>query len=206
MPPRSTAKGRTTRARILAGATRAVLETGAATTTLDDIRERSQVSKSQLFHYFPGGKDELLTEVAATEADRILTILRERVDPLVTWHAWDRWREQLLGEFDRTGADCPMQTLLHHLATATPGAAAVVRQLMLHWHTIIRTGITQMQATGDISATIDPDTAASAVLAAVHGGAILTTVTGSPDHLAAAFDSAVDRLRPKLLPNSAVRS
>ncbi|WP_019926410.1 TetR/AcrR family transcriptional regulator [Nocardia sp. BMG111209] len=196
MPPRSTAKGRDTRARILAGATRAVLDIGVAATTLDDIRERAQASKSQLFHYFPGGKDELLTEVAATEADRILGILRERVDPLVTWQAWDRWREQLLGEFDRTDADCPMQTLLHHLATVTPGATAVVRQLMLHWHNIIRAGIERMQADGAMTATVNPDRAASAVLAAVHGGAILATVTGCPDHLAAAFDAAVGRLRP----------
>ncbi|MGW4770657.1 TetR/AcrR family transcriptional regulator [Nocardia sp. NPDC004278] len=200
MPQRSTAKGRETRARILAGATRAVLEIGVAATTLDDIRQRSQASKSQLFHYFPGGKDELLTEVAATEADRILGILHERIDPLVTWQAWDSWREQLLGEFDRTGADCPMQTLVHHLSTATPGAAAVVRRLMLQWHNIIRTSIQRMQAAGDMDPDADPDATASAVLAAVHGGMILTTVTGSSAHLAAAFDAAVGRLRTSPAP------
>jgi AcrR family transcriptional regulator len=196
MPPRSTAKGRDTRARILAGATRAVLERGVAATTLDDIRELSQASKSQLFHYFPGGKDELLTEVAAGEADRILAILRERVDPLTSRQAWDDWRRQLLEEFDRTGADCPMQTLLHHLAAVTPGATAVVRQLMMHWHSIIRTGIAHMQAIGEMNPAADPDAAASAVLAAIQGGAALTTVTGSSRHLAAAFDAAVDHLRP----------
>ncbi|GGM06382.1 hypothetical protein GCM10010129_57710 [Streptomyces fumigatiscleroticus] len=45
---------------------------GVTGTTLDDIRARTATSKSQIFHYFPGGKEELLLAVAAREAERVL--------------------------------------------------------------------------------------------------------------------------------------
>src|SRR5258708_3677311 len=49
-----TAKGEATRRRIIEGAAAEIRDRGVAATTLDDIREHTQTSKSQLFHYFPG--------------------------------------------------------------------------------------------------------------------------------------------------------
>ena len=54
-----TAKGAATRQRIIEGAARVIREVGVGDTTLDDIRMRTATSKSQLFHYFPSGRDEL---------------------------------------------------------------------------------------------------------------------------------------------------
>ncbi len=55
-----TAKGAATRRRIVEGAAEEIREHGVSTTTLDDIRARTLTSKGQLFHYFPGGREELL--------------------------------------------------------------------------------------------------------------------------------------------------
>ena len=38
-------------------------EKGVSAATLDDVMARTRASKSQLFHYFPAGKDELLLAV-----------------------------------------------------------------------------------------------------------------------------------------------
>ena len=59
-----TAKGEATRRRIIEGAAAVIRSNGVAATTLDDIRAHTQTSKSQLFHYFPDGKDQLLLAVA----------------------------------------------------------------------------------------------------------------------------------------------
>ena len=67
-----TTKGQATRARIIEGAAEVVRELGVGMATLDDIRARTGTSKSQLFHYFPRGKDALLLAVAHYEADRVL--------------------------------------------------------------------------------------------------------------------------------------
>jgi AcrR family transcriptional regulator len=72
MPQAPTAKGRATQARIIEGAAEVLRERGLASTALDDIRSRTGTSKSRLFHYFPGGKDELLLAVAQFQTDRVL--------------------------------------------------------------------------------------------------------------------------------------
>ena len=57
MSPKLTPKGAATRQRIIEGAAAEIRERGVAVTTLDDVRARTGTSKSQLFHYFPDGKE-----------------------------------------------------------------------------------------------------------------------------------------------------
>ncbi|WP_410615486.1 TetR/AcrR family transcriptional regulator [Amycolatopsis sp. lyj-109] len=54
-----TPKSAATRQRIVEGAAAEIRERGVAVTTLDDVRSRTGTSNSQLFHYFPDGKEEL---------------------------------------------------------------------------------------------------------------------------------------------------
>ena len=72
MPQGLTTKGAATRQRIIEGAAAEIRERGVEVTTLDDVLARTHTSKSQLFHYFPQGKDALLLAVARYEADRVL--------------------------------------------------------------------------------------------------------------------------------------
>src|SRR5260370_36818894 len=67
-----TAKGKVTRNRIVEGAAVVLRAKGVSAAPLDDVMARTQTSKSQLFHYFPAGKDELLLAVAQYEADQVL--------------------------------------------------------------------------------------------------------------------------------------
>ena len=67
-----TAKGHATRQRIIEGAAAEIRDRGVAVATLDDIRARTQTSKSQLFHYSPDGKEQLLLAVAEHEAQMVL--------------------------------------------------------------------------------------------------------------------------------------
>jgi AcrR family transcriptional regulator len=59
-----TSKGAQTRARIVAGAAAEIRERGVDDVRLEDVMARTRTSKSQLFHYFPGGKEDLLLGVA----------------------------------------------------------------------------------------------------------------------------------------------
>ena len=87
-----TVKGVATRQRIIEGAAAEIREHGIVATTLDDVRVRTRTSKSQLFHYFPGGKDELLLAVARHEAERVLGDQRPQLGELTSWPAWAAWR------------------------------------------------------------------------------------------------------------------
>jgi AcrR family transcriptional regulator len=50
-----TKKGLATRQRIVEGTAAEIRANGVAVVTLDDVMARTRTSKSQLFHYFPGG-------------------------------------------------------------------------------------------------------------------------------------------------------
>src|SRR3981081_2805311 len=86
-PASLTPKGAATRARIVVAAADLVRERGVGGTTLDDIRSGTSTSKSQLFHYFPSGKTELVAAIAAFQAERVLQAQRPFLDHLVTWQA-----------------------------------------------------------------------------------------------------------------------
>jgi len=101
--PKLTPKGAATRQRIIEGAAAEIRERGVAVTTLDDVRARTGTSKSQLFHYFPDGKEELLLAVARFEADQVLAVQQPQLGNLTSWAAWQRWRDTVVSHYDSRG-------------------------------------------------------------------------------------------------------
>lgn len=99
-----TAEGRATRQRIIEGAATEIRTRGVAQTTLEDIMARTQTSKSQLFHYFPDGKDQLLLAVAALESQAVLDDQQPHLSALTSWAAWQRWSDAVVDR--RRGASC----------------------------------------------------------------------------------------------------
>jgi AcrR family transcriptional regulator len=152
-----TTKDAATRQRIIEAAPAEIREFG-VTVMLDDIRARARASKSQLFHYFPEGREQLLLAVA-------------------------RYRE--------LGDQCPLSALITQLGRATPGAQAVVAELMGQWQAQIAAGIAAMQAAGEVSEDLDAPRTASAVLAGIQGGVIMMLSAGN----LAALDLALEHLR-----------
>jgi AcrR family transcriptional regulator len=191
---RLTAKGTSTRQRIVEGAAAEFREQG-ATTTLDDVRSRTATSKSQLFHYFPGGKEELLVAVARFEADRVLADQQPHLSRLTSWPAWDRWRDAVVDRYRAQGQACPLSSLVTQLGRNTPGARAIVTQLLAQWEAEIGVGIREMQAGGKIEAGLDADQAAAALLAGIQGGVLIMLATGQLTHLEAALDVGIRHLR-----------
>jgi AcrR family transcriptional regulator len=190
-----TTKGAATRARIVAGAAELIREFGVAATTLDDIRVRTGTSKSQIFHYFPTGRDELLLAVAQHEAERVLDDQRPHLDRLTSWDEWQQWRDVVVARYQAQGPQCPLHALTSHLGPATPGARAVVQQLMRDWEKPLRDGLTTMQAHGALEPELDADRYAQAILAAAQGGVQILMATGSSQHLESALDLALAAVR-----------
>src|SRR6195952_6101710 len=94
-----TAKGEATRARIVEATADRILAAGIGATSLDDVRADTATSKSQLFHYFPGGKAELIRAVVALQGERVLAAQRPALAQLDSLAAWEAWRDALLASY-----------------------------------------------------------------------------------------------------------
>jgi D-arabinose 1-dehydrogenase-like Zn-dependent alcohol dehydrogenase len=92
---------------------------------------------------------------------------------------------------------CPLNALISQLGRMTPGAQAVVAQLMAQWQTQIAVGIRNMQAAGEVARDLDADRTAAALLAGIQGGVVMMMSTGDVTALEAALDLGIGYLRKK---------
>ncbi|MDT5218648.1 MAG: hypothetical protein QOF15_753 [Mycobacterium sp.] len=190
-----TAKGRATRQRIIEGAAGEIRARGVAMTTLEDVMARTRTSKSQLFHYFPDGKDQLLLAVAAFESAMVIEDQQPHLGTLTSWAAWQRWRDVVVDRYRRQGQNCPIAVLMSEIGRATPGAQAVTAGLISQWHNAIAVGIRAMQEQGKVAPSFDAANAAAALLAGIQGGVGIMLATGDLSYLEAALDTGIAALR-----------
>jgi AcrR family transcriptional regulator len=189
-----TAKGRATRERIIEGAAEYLRSDIPGEATLDDIRAITGTSKSQIFHYFPAGKEELLLEAARYESQRVLDDQQPHLGSLTSWAAWNRWRDAVVARYRAQGRNCPLAALMARVGS-TPGAAEVVTTLLAQWQAHLLQGITQMQAAGLVRPELDSARVSAAFIAGIQGGVQVLRSTGSTRHLEATLDTLIDHLR-----------
>ena len=190
-----TPKGAATRDRIVEAAADLILARGVGGTSLDDIRAGTATSKSQLFHYFPGGKGELVSAIASFQSERVLDAQRPFLDTLDTWEAWDGWRDAVVAHYgSQAHWGCPIGALTAELIRDEPSRAAELTAHMDRWRGYLEAGLQRMHASGLLRDDADPRTLALATFAALHGGLLLTQMMESIKPLKAALDSALAAL------------
>src|SRR3981189_2803055 len=131
---RVTRRGAATRARIVEAAADLDLERGVGGTSLDDIRAGTATSKSQLFHYFPGGTRDMLGVIASFQSARVLEAQRPFLDALDTWGAWEGWRDAVVAHYgSQPHWGCPIGALVSEVISKDPALAADVAVHMDRW-------------------------------------------------------------------------
>lgn len=195
-PRKLTAKGRATRARIVAAAAELVFAHGVARTGIDDVRARAGVSASQLYHYFTD-KDDLVRAVIAHQTDGILDAQRPLLDHLDSFEALERWRDLLvdLQEQRHCQGGCPIGSIAAELADEDPEARADLAAGFERWEAPIRAGLARMRDRGELRADADTDALALALLAALQGGLVLTQTRRSTAPLRTALDAMLAHIR-----------
>ena len=191
---RLTRKGEATRRRIVDGAAAEFRGRGVADTTLDHVIERTGTGKGQLFHYFPGGREELLVAVAEREAERVLADQEPHLTRLATRSDWEAWREAVVARYRRQGDECPLSTLISQIGRSTPACREVTTTLLREWETELAAGIMRTQAGGEMDPGVDPDRTAAALVAAIQGGVVVLLSTGEIGNLEAGLDFALSHL------------
>jgi TetR/AcrR family transcriptional regulator, transcriptional repressor for nem operon len=191
-----TEKGRETRQRIITAATELVREHGVAGTSLDEVRGRAHVSKSQLYHYF-ADRDDLMRAVARAVSDDVVGGQAGLFAELDTIEGLRAWADALvaLQEVLQARGGCPIGSLAGQLAEHDDGARRELADGMDRWQAGIGDGLERMAARGELRPEADPRLLAQRTLAAVQGGLVLTQIRRDPTQLRCALDGALDAIR-----------
>ena len=192
----TTEKGRATRGRIVQAAAELVGERGAAATSLDEVGARSGASRSQLYHYFED-RDDLIRAAIDATTEAVLGAQDDYLDDLDSWAGIDRWFRALVDlQINRQAkGGCPLGTLAGQLAERDPQARAAIAEGLGRWEQHLREGLERMRRQGKLRPHADPARLATATMASVQGGLLLTQVRRDPQQLRVALDAARTLLR-----------
>lgn len=193
--PRLTRKGRETRERIVTTAAGLMFEHGVSGTSLEDVQVAAGVSSSQIYHYFRD-KRALVRAVIACQTEAVLDAQQPLLGQLDSVAALRQWRDLLVGlqrERNYEGG-CPIGSLAGELAETDSDARVALAAGFSRWEAAIRAGLRAMRDRGELADHADADRLATALLAALQGGLLLTQVTRGTSALEAGLDTVIDHI------------
>ncbi len=190
-----TAKGRATRARIVAAASELMLQRGVARTTIEDIQEAAAVSTSQMYHYF-ADKNELVAAVIDFQTDHVLSVQHLGLDRIESIADLRRWRDIMVDLVNGMGCTggCPIGSMANELAETDPVARARLARSFAQWQNMIHDGLVTIAARGELPEGTDVDRISLAMLAGIQGGLLLSQVRRDTAPLQAAVDTMIEHL------------
>jgi TetR/AcrR family transcriptional repressor of nem operon len=188
----TTERGRRTRQRIITAAVEVVAEKGGLDASLDEVGARAPASRSQLYHYFDD-KTDLMRSVAEATNDAVLEGQRALFAGLDSWDGLVRWMDALVELQVELGGrgGCPIANLLAQLGERDDDTRIVLASGFDRWEASIRAGLVTMTDAGELRSDTDADWLATATLASLQGGLILTQARRDPQALRRALDGAL---------------
>ncbi len=182
--------GSATRARVIDSAKERMRRHGVGATSMLDAIADAGASRGSLYHYFPGGKAQLIDEATAAAADEysaafamVTDLDAEQAMPLVV----ESWRQQIQDSGYEAG--CPVAAAA--LAGAEVGSARdIAGEAFSHWASLIE----QVLANSGIpSQRLRP--MATLVLSAIEGAVLLGLAQKSTEPMELIADELIELVR-----------
>ncbi|OLO99458.1 TetR family transcriptional regulator [Mycolicibacterium porcinum] len=168
-----------TRARMLGSAVEVLRERGAAGVTIDEVLARSGAPRGSVYHHFPGGRRQILTEALQVAANTIGSIIgAESSDS--AWdlvHRFVEFWEQVLTGSDFT-AGCPVVAVAIATPDEEPELAAAAAAIFDRWRAALAAAFT-----ADGFDESDASSLAVMCIAALEGAVVLCRSSRSADPL-----------------------
>jgi AcrR family transcriptional regulator len=178
---------------------------GVHATTLDDIREATGTSKSQLYRHFPD-KDALVHAVIALRGQQVMDRETERLGRLSSFNGLVRWRNALIqaNSLQNGAYGCGLGSMANELADQDEEARVTLAGLFRTWEGLLSDGLRRMQAKGTLSADADPGQLAIGLMAALQGGYLLANIAHDVRPMEIALDLALEQVKSFVIqPNPA---
>jgi TetR/AcrR family transcriptional regulator, transcriptional repressor for nem operon len=190
--PKLTSRGAATRSRIVLAAAELMHAQGVANTTIDEVLGASVTSKSQFYQHF-ADKTELVYEVITLRADEILSWQRARLEKIDSYRGLRQWRTAMVARCTlRHGLwGCELGSLAAELSDTDDMARISLAEHFAEWRGLLAATLERMRDRGRLRADIDAPALATALLAALEGGYLLSQTAHDPRLMQIALDSAI---------------
>jgi TetR/AcrR family transcriptional repressor of lmrAB and yxaGH operons len=174
-----TTKHGSTRSRMLFTAAEVLREKGAAGVTIDEVLARSGAPRGSVYHHFPDGRSQLLTEALQYAGDSITALIDDAATEgcISLVRQFVAFWERTLGESD-FAAGCPVVAAAIGSADADPALTSIAGDIFDRW----RAALTRAFVADGFD---DNDAGSLAVtcIASLEGAVVLCRSTRTADPL-----------------------
>ena len=179
MPETITTKRGSTRTRMLFAAAEVLREKGAAGVTIDEVLTRSEAPRGSVYHHFPDGRSQLLTEALQYAGDSITAVIDGAASDgcLALMRQFVAFWERVLADSD-FAAGCPVVAAAIGSADDDPALTAIAGDIFGRWRDALARTFT---ADGFDEA--DATSLAVTCIAALEGAVVLCRSTRTAEPL-----------------------
>ena len=189
-----TRRGRESRDRIIECATMLIAEHGIEHVGLDDVLTAAGVGKGQLYHYF-ADRDALIEAAVAQRCAQVQEALAQMFGELDSLAELERALEDYVEIYEETLAGCPIGRIAGEVAGRNQGAQHQIKIAFDAWQGLFTDLFTRLRERRDLHPDADPAALATALLAALEGGQILSQIRNDPSSLRIAIAATLGYIR-----------
>ena len=190
-----TGRGRASRERIVQRAAELFAERGVAATSLDEVLAAAGAGKSQLYHYFRG-RDELVEAAVGLRCAQVLTGLTQALGAVASLVELEQALAGFVAGFEQMGLPgCPIGSLAAEVAERNQGARLQTAAAFDAWEQLFADALARMRDRGELRADASPASLATALLASIEGGLVLSQARKDPATLKVAVDAGLGGVR-----------
>jgi TetR/AcrR family transcriptional repressor of nem operon len=192
-----TRRGRESRDRIVECAATLMAEHGVERVGLDAVLTAAGVGKGQLYHYF-ADRDALVEAAVAHRCAQVQQALARMFGGLDSLADLERALDDYVGIYEETLAGCPIGRIASEIAGRNDGAQRQVEMAFGAWQALFTDLFTRLRERGELQPATDPAALATALLAALEGGQILSQTRKDATSLRIAIAAALGFIRTLL--------
>jgi len=193
-----TGRGRASRERIVERAAELFAERGVAGTSLDDVLAAAGAGKSQLYHYF-SGRDDLVAAAVGLRCTQVLAGLTQALGSVASLAGLEQALNGFAAGFEQMGMPgCPIGSLAADVAESNEGARQQAAAAFDAWERLFADALERMRQQGELRADASPAVLATALLASLEGGMVLSQTRKDAASLHIAVDAGLGQVRTYL--------
>ena len=193
-----TGRGRASRERIVERAAELFAERGVAATGLDEVLAAAGAGKGQLYHYFHD-RNELVAAAVGLRCAQVLAGLTQALGTVASLAALEQALAGFAAEYERMGLPgCPIGSLAAEVAKGNENARRQTAAAFDAWERLFADALERMRDRGELRADASPAEMATALLATLEGGMVLSQTRKDPTSLRIAVATALAQVRTRL--------